>query len=115
MGGAAEIAGFSNKETSRQAGKVVDIGTPELVRAMDCGDISIDAAAQIAKQPPEQQKRMVAMPPKERREAAASSFDLSTSGNEAGNDQDPVSPQEGGRYADRGMGPGYAWSAQGCP
>jgi hypothetical protein len=36
VGGAAEIAGFSNKETSRQAGKVVDIGTPELVRAMDC-------------------------------------------------------------------------------
>ena len=69
VSGAAEIAGFSNKETSRQAGKVVDIGTPELVRAMDRGDISIDAAVQIAKQPSEQQKRMVAMPPKERREA----------------------------------------------
>ena len=68
VGGAAEIAGFSNKETSRQAGKVVDNGTPELVKAMDSGDISIDAAAQIAKQPPEQQKRMVAMPPKVRRQ-----------------------------------------------
>jgi hypothetical protein len=69
VGGAAEIAGFSNKETSRQAGKVVDNGTPELVKAMDNGDISIDAAAQIAKQPPERQKRMVAMPPNERHRA----------------------------------------------
>jgi hypothetical protein len=70
VGAAAEIAGFSNKETSRQATKVVANGTPELVKAMDNGDISIDAAAQIARQPPEQQKRMVDMPPKERRREA---------------------------------------------
>jgi hypothetical protein len=68
VSGAAEIAGFNNKETSRQAGKVVDNGTPELVKAMDGGGISIDAAAQIAKQPAEQQRRLVAMPPKVRRQ-----------------------------------------------
>jgi ParB-like chromosome segregation protein Spo0J len=64
---AARAAGFGNKETARQAAAVVNTGTPELVEAMDKGEISIDAAAQIAKQPAEEQKRVVALPPRERK------------------------------------------------
>jgi hypothetical protein len=60
--GAAETAGFTNRETCRQAAKVVDSGTPELVKAMDNGDVSIDAASQIAKQPAEEQRRIIALP-----------------------------------------------------
>ena len=66
---AAETAGFSNKETCRRAGKVVDNGTPELVKAMDDGEISIDAAAQIAKQSAEEQLRIIALPEAERKAA----------------------------------------------
>lgn len=64
---AARAAGFGNKETARQAAAVVNTGTPELVEAMDKGDISIRAAAQITKQPAEEQKRVVALPPRERK------------------------------------------------
>ena len=65
---AARRAGFGSAETYQRAKKVVDRGAPELVEAMDKGDISIDAAAAIASQPKEDQKRIVEMP---REESAA--------------------------------------------
>lgn len=46
----AEKAGFGNAETYRQAKAVVNCGVDELVKAMDAGDVSISAAAVIAKQ-----------------------------------------------------------------
>ena len=42
---AAERAGFGNHETYRQAARVVESGTPRLVRAMDEGRVSIAAAS----------------------------------------------------------------------
>lgn len=42
---AAARAGFGNHETYRQAARVVDGGTPRLIRAMDEGRVSISAAA----------------------------------------------------------------------
>lgn len=46
---AAKKAGFGNKDTYRQAKSVVEKGTPELVSAMDRGDVSIHAASDIVK------------------------------------------------------------------
>jgi hypothetical protein len=65
---AAKQAGFKNPRTYEQAKKVVDFGTPELVEAMDKGDIKIDAAAKIASQPKADQVRIVQMPKDEQRE-----------------------------------------------
>jgi hypothetical protein len=48
---AAERAGFGNPITYQQAKRVVERGTPELVEAMDAGEVSISAAAVIAEQP----------------------------------------------------------------
>jgi 16S rRNA G966 N2-methylase RsmD len=45
---AAKGAGFGNDKTYRQAAKVVRTGTPELVRAMDRGTVSIAAASLLA-------------------------------------------------------------------
>jgi hypothetical protein len=45
---AAEKAGFGNDKTYRQAAKVVESGTPRLVRAMDKGRVSIAAASILA-------------------------------------------------------------------
>lgn len=56
----AEKAGFGNAETYRQARNVVQRGVPELVEAMDRGDVSISAAATIAKQPAEVQRQHIA-------------------------------------------------------
>jgi len=66
---AARLAGFANRETARQATSVVHHGTPELVEAMDKSEVSIDAAAQIAKQPAEEQNRVLGLPKTERRAA----------------------------------------------
>jgi hypothetical protein len=65
---AARKAGFGNYKTYERAKSVVDRGTPELIAAMDKGDIKIDAAAKIATQPKPEQQRIVAMPKDEQRE-----------------------------------------------
>jgi len=65
---AAEKAGFGNARTYQQAKKVTEIGAPELVAAMDAGDVSIDAAAIIAQEPPEAQREIVQMPAAVRRQ-----------------------------------------------
>ncbi len=65
---AAEKAGFGNPRTYQQAKKVTEAGTPELVAAMDAGEISIDAAAVIAQEPPNAQREIVQMPAAVRRQ-----------------------------------------------
>jgi ParB family chromosome partitioning protein len=65
---AAEKAGFGNRKTYDEAKRVVDRGAPELVGAMDAGEISIQAAAVIATEPPDRQTQVVRMPPKLRRQ-----------------------------------------------
>lgn len=65
---AAERAGFGNARTYQQAKKVTETGAPELVAAMDAGDVSIDAAAIIAQEPPEAQREIVQMPAAVRRQ-----------------------------------------------
>src|SRR5947209_651775 len=56
---AAEGAGFGSTGTYRQARTVVEEGEPEVVEAMDNEEISIAAAAEVAKLPPEEQKEEV--------------------------------------------------------
>jgi ParB-like chromosome segregation protein Spo0J len=53
---AARKAGFGSASTYRQAEEVVANGTPELVEAMDKGELSISAAAKAAKLPKAEQK-----------------------------------------------------------
>jgi ParB family chromosome partitioning protein len=65
---AAKKAGFTDRKSYQRAQDVVDRGTPELIAAMDKGEIKIDAAAKIASQPKAEQQRIVAMPKDERRE-----------------------------------------------
>ena len=65
---AARKAGFGNYKTYEQAKKVVDQGAPELVAAMDAGEISINAASVIASEPPERQSQVVQMPRELRRQ-----------------------------------------------
>lgn len=52
---AAKAAGFGNGKTYEQAKAVVATTTPELIAAMDRGDISVSAAAQVAKLPASEQ------------------------------------------------------------
>ena len=59
----AKRAGFGNRETARQAKKVVDQGVPELVEAMDSGQVSISAAAQLADLPKREQHQRGQHPP----------------------------------------------------
>jgi ParB family chromosome partitioning protein len=65
---AAKRAGFNSRESYERAKTVVDRGAPELIAAMDKGEIRIDAAAKIATQPKADQKRIVNMPKDEQRE-----------------------------------------------
>jgi ParB family chromosome partitioning protein len=53
---AAEKAGFGNPETYRQARKVTEEAIPELVDAMDKGDIAISTAAKLVTAPSETQQ-----------------------------------------------------------
>lgn len=57
---AAKQAGFGNETTYRQAKKIVDQGTPELVAAVDAGAVSISAAAIIAEVAPIEQTEIIA-------------------------------------------------------
>ena len=56
---AAEKAGFGNHETYRQASKVVENGTPNLIRAMDQGRVSISAASILADAGPDEQEAIL--------------------------------------------------------
>jgi len=65
---AARKAGFGNRTTYQHAKKVVDLGAPDLVGAMDSGEISIHAASLIASEPPQRQREIVGMPGELRRQ-----------------------------------------------
>ena len=54
----AKQAGFGNRITYEQAKSVVEKGTPELKEAMNRGDVSISAAANLTKLPEEEQKAL---------------------------------------------------------
>ncbi len=56
---AAVQAGFGNERTMRQAEQVVEKGTPEVIRAMDEGTLSISAAADVATLAPTEQARVL--------------------------------------------------------
>lgn len=56
---AAKLAGFGNRETARQATIVINDGAPELVEAVDKGEIAISTGAIIAKAPKEKQREVV--------------------------------------------------------
>ncbi len=64
---AARLAGFSNRETARRAALVVDKGVPELVEAMDRGEIGIEPAAAIARLDADGQRKIVSLPAQDRR------------------------------------------------
>lgn len=55
---AAKKAGFSSTTQYRRAKKVVEDAEPEVVEAMDSGELSIRKAHDISKLPPEMQKRL---------------------------------------------------------
>ena len=61
---AATKAGFGNETTYRQARKVTEEAIPELVDAMDKGEISISAAAKLVNAEPDVQKEAAANPKK---------------------------------------------------
>lgn len=56
---AAERAGFGNKETYRQAKKVVDDAVPEIIEKMDKGEIAISTAATVSELPKAQQQDLI--------------------------------------------------------
>jgi ParB family chromosome partitioning protein len=64
----AKAAGFGNARTYEQAKKVVHQGAPDLVEAMDSGEVSISAAAVIAAEPRERQEQIVQLPGELRRQ-----------------------------------------------
>jgi ParB family chromosome partitioning protein len=65
---AAKKAGFGNRTTYEQAKRVVEQGVPELVEAMDAGEVSISAASVIASEPSDRQGQVVQMPRELRRQ-----------------------------------------------
>lgn len=65
---AAQKAGFGSAETYERAKSVVDRGSPELVQAMDTGEVSIHAASVIATQPADRQAEIVQTPRELRRQ-----------------------------------------------
>ncbi len=64
---AAEKAGFGNRTTYEQAKKVVEKAVDEVLAQMDCGELSISAAAVIAEQPPERQIEIAQLPNEEKK------------------------------------------------
>ena len=60
---AAKAAGFGNAKTFEQAEKVVDKGIKPLVEAMDTGEVSVSAAAELASEPEEVQEEVIKQGP----------------------------------------------------
>ena len=69
----AKAAGFDSASTYGQAKKVVAQGAPDLVAAMDSGEVSISAAAVIAAEPRERQNRSYNFPVNSAGKSCASS------------------------------------------
>lgn len=68
----AEAAGMLNvgKRTVERAREVLDHGTPNLVRAVERGDVAVSAAAQLTNLEPAEQDAIVALPEPERSQAS---------------------------------------------
>ena len=66
----AERSGFTSATTYERARKAVTQGTPELVEAMDRGEVAVSTAAIVAELPKEEQKEIVAKGEKEILKAA---------------------------------------------
>ena len=66
---AAHMAGFGNRKTYEQAKRVVERAVDEVIAQMDSEELSVNAAALIADQPPERQREIVGLPEPERQEA----------------------------------------------
>jgi ParB-like nuclease domain len=62
----ARHAGFGNEQTAREASAVVRHGVPELVAALDRGDLRINPALLIARRPAEEQRAILALEKPER-------------------------------------------------
>ena len=56
---AAKRSGLGNRRTAERAKTVVEAGVPELVEAMDIGEVSISAAAEVASLPAQDQREML--------------------------------------------------------
>lgn len=56
---AAEAAGFTSDDAYERTKKVVEQGTPELIKAMDDGTVSISDAAAVADAPAKEQRKAV--------------------------------------------------------
>lgn len=65
---AAEKAGFGNRKTYEQAKKVVERAVDEVIAQMDSEELSVNAAALIADQPPDRQREIAGLPEPERQE-----------------------------------------------
>jgi ParB family chromosome partitioning protein len=67
---AAKRAGFSSSDQYRSAERVVALGSPELVQAMDNQDLSVSAAEAIARTTPQQKQAEILRLPRDQRKAA---------------------------------------------
>lgn len=56
---AADKAGFNNKETYRQAKKVIEESIPEIIEMVDSGELSINSAYIASALPEEEQKEII--------------------------------------------------------
>jgi hypothetical protein len=61
---AAQMSGFGSADTLARARKVVEQGATELVAAMDKGEVSISAAAEIADKSQDAQRKQLTLPTK---------------------------------------------------
>jgi hypothetical protein len=61
----ADAAAMLNvgKRSVERAGEVIEKGAPDLIKAVEQGDVSVSAAAQFAKQPKEDQAKQIAAAP----------------------------------------------------
>ena len=74
----AKHSGFESDREARRIREVVVHGTPELVKAMDDGELPVSTAAKLASLPKEAQRRVLAHGKEAVREAAAPSVDQVT-------------------------------------
>lgn len=84
---AAKQAGFNNGKTYEQAKKVVTHAEPEVVEAMDNGQIAISTAAEATALEPDDQREVAAMPKSKQRQAIAEKKQMSPAFTETGNDE----------------------------
>lgn len=62
---AAELLNVSPRSV-KQAGKVIHQGTPELIHAVESGELSVSAASIIADEPKEEQQIIIVMVKKQK-------------------------------------------------